>query len=63
MPKPKPIKPQKYSAGDIMVAIQGFIVPRLDVKVVEDVAEHELAAEFLLALNNGQQFTIEVLEV
>lgn len=61
MPKPKPIKPQKYSAGDIMVAIQGFIVPRLDVKVVEDVADED--SKFILALNNGQQFTIEVLEV
>lgn len=61
MPKPKPIKPQKYSAGDIMVAIQDFIVPRLDVKVVEAVFDED--SKFILALNNGQQFTIEVLEV
>lgn len=60
MPKPKPIKPEKYSSDDIQDAVLDFLVPRLPVGTSVEPLDHD---KKVLTLPNGQQFTLEITEV
>lgn len=59
MPKPKPIKPEKYAANDISSAIRDFIIPH----IATENYEYTNPTTFQIMLINGQSFIIEVREV